>query len=111
MGNRKKVTAECIKAEKDMNPPLNSVMIPVMQKLMGLLYMREKSTAELTVEKATIPVSAGDTIRVLWYCPKGLRENAPCLVYYHGGGFVLPAAPYHYSLAKEYAQRAPCSVC
>lgn len=94
----------------NMNPPLNRVMIPVMQKLMGLLYMREKSTAELTVEKATIPVGIGDTIRALWYCPEVLRENTPCLVYYHGGGFVWPASPHHYKLAKEYAQRAHCKV-
>lgn len=38
------------------------------------------------------------------------RENAACLIDYHGGGFVLPAAPYHYSLAKEYALRAGCKV-
>lgn len=50
------------------------------------------------------------SIRALLYSPKDIEENAPCLVYYHGGGFVLPAAPYHYSLAKEYAQKAHCKV-
>ena len=95
---------------ENMNPPLNRAIIPVMQRLMGLLFMREKSTAELTVEKKIIPVNNDDTIRALWYCPKNAGETAPCLVYYHGGGFVLPAAPYHYSLAKEYAQRTGCKV-
>lgn len=34
----------------------------------------------------------------------------PCLINYHGGGFALPAAPYHYGLAKEYTQRTHCKV-
>ena len=55
-------------------------------------------------------MGSGGTIRALWYCPKDVGKNAPCLVYCHGGGFVIPAAPYHYSLAREYAQRANCKV-
>ena len=94
----------------NMNPPLNRVMLPAIQKSLGLLFTMEKSTANLTVERKTIPVGNGDTIRALWYCPKDIAENAPCLVYYHGGGFVWPASPHHYSLAKEYAQKAGCKV-
>ena len=69
----------------NMNPPLNRVSIPVMQRLMGLLFARERSTTDMTVERKTIPVGGGDTIRALWYCPKDAGENAPCLVYCHGG--------------------------
>ena len=94
----------------NMNPPLNRAIVPVMQKLMSPLAMMEKSISELTVERQTIPVGNGDTIQALLYSPNGIDRNAPCLVYYHGGGFVLPAAPYHYSLAKEYAQGARCKV-
>ena len=94
---------------ENLNPPLNRAMIPVMQGLMGLLYKQEKSTAELNVERKTIPVEGG-SIRALWYCPKSASGISPCLVVYHGGGFVLPAAPYHYSLAREYALRAKCKV-
>ena len=94
----------------NMNPPLNRSLVPVIQWLMGSLFMREKSTAELTVERKIIPVDKGDTIRGLWYCPKDVGEAAPCLVYYHGGGFVFPASPHHYSLAREYAQSAGCKV-
>lgn len=93
-----------------MNPPLNRFMLPIIQKTLSLLFLREKSTKELTVEKKTIPVGDDKTIRALLYSPRDLEDNAPCLIYYHGGGFVLPAAPYHYSLAKEYALRARCKV-
>lgn len=93
-----------------MNPPLNRAVVPVIQRLMRPLYFIEKSTADLTVERKIIPVAGGDTIRALWYSPKDIGKKAPCLVYYHGGGFVFPASPHHYSLAKEYAQRAHCKV-
>ena len=93
-----------------LNPPLHGPMLPVMQKLMTLLFDRERSSAGMTVERKTIPVGAGKAIRALLYTPQEAGKRAPCLFYYHGGGFVLPAAPYHYSLAREYAQRARCKV-
>ena len=93
-----------------LNPPLNRAIVPVLQFFMRPLFRLEKSTVELTVEKKTITLNDGQSIRALLYYPKDIEKNAPCLVHYHGGGFVLPAAPYHYSLAKEYAQRARCKV-
>ena len=98
------------KAWTNMNPPLNRVMLPVMQKLMGLLFDRERSTDDINVERQTIPVGDGISIRALLYCPKDMEGPSPCLVYFHGGGFVLPASPHHYSLAREYARRARCRV-
>ena len=94
----------------NMDPPINKATLPMIQRLMGLLYLQEKSTPELTVERKTIPVWDGSAIRALLYTPKGIGKNAPCLVNYHGGGFVFPASPHHYSLAREYAQRAGCKV-
>lgn len=93
-----------------MNPPLNRAIIPVMQKLLRLLFRLERSTADMTVERKTIPVDAGRSVRALWYCPDSLSDSAPCLVVFHGGGFVFPASPHHYALAREYAQRARCRV-
>ena len=93
-----------------MNPPLNRAVVPMIQRLMKPLFMMERSSAELTVERKIIPVDNGETVRALWYCPKDAGKNAPCLVYYHGGGFVWPASPHHYSLAREYAQMARCTV-
>jgi acetyl esterase/lipase len=44
------------------------------------------------------------------YEPKGIEKNAPCLIYLHGGAFVLKAAPYHKHLVCEYALKTPCKV-
>lgn len=93
-----------------MNPPLSRAALRVEQSLLGLLFDREKTSGGLTVERKAIPTENGGEIKALLYSPEEIDENSPCLVYYHGGGFVLPAAPCHYSLAREYALRARCRV-
>ena len=49
-------------------------------------------------------------IEVLIFEPRGIGDAAPCLVYYHGGGFFFEGAGYHYKLAKAYALQTPCKV-
>ena len=34
----------------------------------------------------------------------------PCLIDFHGGGFVFKAAPHHFALARAYATQTPCAV-
>ena len=51
----------------NLNPPLNRTMLPMMQKLMGLLFDWEKSAQDLAVERKIIPVGDGASIRALWY--------------------------------------------
>ncbi len=93
-----------------LNPPLSKATIPMMQSLMGLLYRQERSTRDLRVDRISIFSSDGTDIKALLYSPVNIGKNTPCLIYYHGGGFVLPAAPYHYKLGREYAGRAMCRV-
>lgn len=97
------------KKYENFNPPLNRFILPIMQKMMAFLVTQEKSTLDIDVLHFTIPVKNG-TVKSILYSPIGLSENSPCLVYYHGGGFVLPAAPQHFSLIKEYAKRVSCKV-
>lgn len=49
-------------------------------------------------------------IEVLIFQPCGIGDTAPCLVYYHGGGFFFEGAGYHYKLTKAYALQTPCKV-
>ena len=44
------------------------------------------------------------------FSPKGIEGNAPCLIYIHGGGFVLPGGGYHYKNAIIYAKEVGCRV-
>jgi len=95
---------------ENMNPPLTETSISILQKMMSVLVLKEPITSKIPVDRVDIPVNDGDSIRALLYSPSNINANAPCLVYYHGGGFVLPAGPFHYTLAKEYAVRAECKV-
>lgn len=42
--------------------------------------------------------------------PLGINKKLPLLVYFHGGGFIYKAAPYHYRLAKQYSKAALCKI-
>lgn len=65
---------------------------------------------EVTVTKNSIKSYDGKEIELLVFTPKEINGSAPCLVYYHGGGFFFGAAGYHYKLAKRYALGASCKV-
>ena len=94
---------------QNMHPPLNKIMLPIIQTSLKLLFKQQKSNPQIDVKRYLI--TTNDTkIRALLYCPKDINNNAPCLIYYHGGGFVLPGAPYHYKLVQQYALKAKCKV-
>lgn len=57
-----------------------------------------------------IHAGTGDKIRLTVYRPEEKREDLPCLVYFHGGGFCLEAAPYLHGHMETYAAKAACMV-
>lgn len=65
---------------------------------------------ELDVSRHEIESYDGEPIECLVMSPKSVTENAPCLIYIHGGGFVLSAAGYHYKNAMRYARELGCKV-
>ena len=42
--------------------------------------------------------------------PKKLTGIVPCLLFIHGGGFVMDGAPYHFDYAIQYAKALKCKV-
>ena len=68
------------------------------------------SDKRVAVTTERVPGPDGNRIPVHVMRPRALKNNAPCFFYIHGGGFYFPSAPYHYTLAKEYAVRAGCVV-
>lgn len=52
----------------------------------------------------------GAPIRLSVYRPEELNGTAPCLVYFHGGGFCVRDAGYIHRYAAQYAQGARCAV-
>jgi len=52
----------------------------------------------------------GAPIRLTIYRSEGLDWGAPCLIYFHGGGFCVRDAGYIHRYAAQYAQGAQCVV-
>ncbi len=104
---RKNKYAYCkdLKAFAFLNPPVILPLLPVMQFFMKAFYFTDLPDKKLVKEKIKIPVKSGDAINALVYTPVDCKEkNAPCIIFYHGGGFVYNAAPHHFTLAKNLAK-------
>lgn len=93
-----------------MYPPINKATLPFVRFAANLLPKNTASDSAVTITKVSIPVSVSQSIPAFLYEPVGIGDHAPCLIYYHGGGFILEAAPCHYAIAREYAVQTPCKV-
>ncbi|MBP3657531.1 MAG: alpha/beta hydrolase [Clostridia bacterium] len=65
---------------------------------------------ELDVKTLMIPGYRGEEIEAYVISPQGIPSPAPCLVNFHGGGFVFEGYDSHYRLAMTYAKRVRCRV-
>ena len=64
----------------------------------------------LSVTKRHIQSYDGKEIELLILSPKEEKTEMPCLVYYHGGGFIFSASFHHYDIARIYAKGAQCKL-
>lgn len=82
---------------------------PIARGVLGALVNEHHSDKYIKVSKSKIEVKGGK-IDVLIFEPRNEQKALPALLYFHGGGFIYKAAPYHYSLVKAYARYAHCKV-
>lgn len=94
---------------KMMTFPIVEGFAPAAEKVLGVFVNVNHSDKNVSVEKFSIN-SDGAPLPCLLYSPRGKNEKLPLVVYYHGGGFIYKAAPYHYRLLKEYCFGANCRV-
>ncbi len=52
----------------------------------------------------------GKEIECYYFAPRELSGKAPCLIYLHGGGFVMEAAEYHFRNCFRYARELGCRI-
>ncbi len=90
-------------------PPMSRRFVLLAQKHMKTPRFLWKDP-QLDVKSLRIPGYQGGEIEVLLLTPKGIEEPAPCLVNFHGGGFVFEGSNSHFRSAMTYAKEARCKV-
>ena len=90
-------------------PPIGrrflKLAVPFM-KVPGFLF----KDPDIQVSRHSIKSFDGAAVECFLLSPEGAIDPAPCLIYIHGGGFVLAAAGYHYRNAMRYAREVGCKV-
>jgi acetyl esterase len=90
--------------------PLSPWLLPLINALMTMGVTVIKPVEGLLVSKKKIPGYQNRKIELTLYEPKEIGKNASCLIFFHGGAFVLKPAPHHMRLVAEYALKTPCKV-
>ncbi len=101
-----------------LNPELKSLaklsgsLVGRCYPLLNAGYARYKcrSDEDVTVTSYQTPGYGEEELTTLVIEPKGCRDKLPCMVFYHGGGFLLKASMAHYQVAKWYALKVGCKV-
>ena len=90
-------------------PPMSRKFVLLAQKHMKTPKLLWKDTA-LDVQSQMIPGYQGGEIEVFIISPKDLPTPAPCLVNFHGGGFMFEGYNSHCQIAMAYAREGRCKV-
>ena len=96
--------------------PWNLFAPPISEKFLAMSVPHMKPPKSLwrdqELDVTTHEISSYDREKITCFVlsPKDLSAKAPCLIYLHGGGFVLEAAGYHYANAIRYPKEVGCRV-
>ena len=88
--------------------PANEKLLPAMNML--IRNFKCKSDDNVNVTEYNISGYEGTELSVLAIEPKNVQDVLPCMVFFHGGGFMLKASFSHYEIAKEYSAKLSCKV-
>lgn len=88
--------------------PANLKLFPMMNAISG--RFKCESDNNVTVTEYSISGYEGASLSTLVIEPNNTETVLPCLVYYHGGGFMLKSSAINHQIVKEYAAKVPCKV-
>ena len=86
----------------------NIKLLPVMNAVMKIFKCQ--SDDKVIVSKHITQGFEGAQLSTYVITPKNCSDTLPCIVFYHGGGFMLKASGAHYQIAKWYAEMGNCKV-
>ncbi len=78
---------------------------------MGRMLLEKNITDhEVKVIKQKVRSFDREEIDIQIIEPHNIENNAPCLMFYHGGAFIIRGLEHHLRLAREYALNVRCKV-
>jgi acetyl esterase/lipase len=99
-----------LRAVRSHSLPNNRWALAAMQNLLAAVNVIHRRKFKSIIKGTKIVSFDGYPVPVLMIRPEHLSSDAPALVYYHGGAFVMKPAPQHLENALEYAREAGCVV-
>lgn len=90
--------------------PMNRWALALMRMLLTAVNGVHRRKFRGSLERLTIPSRDNHPVPTLIIRPGIQGSSLPALVYFHGGGFVMKAAPQHLENAVRYAREAACIV-
>ena len=96
--------------------PFSYFKPPISKKILRLCVPFMRAPKFIFKDKQTVTCRYeiqsydGESVECFLMSPRDIGDSAPALIYIHGGGFVLPAASYHYKNAMCYAREVGCRV-
>ena len=99
-----------LKKLENMETGLKLSMLPVINMILEISFNVKKTLKGIKLTKKKIPGYQDALIKLKIFEPDSVEDPAPCLIYFHGGGFMLKAAVYHKNLICKYALKTPCKV-
>ncbi len=93
------------------NLKLSPFLIKTINSIASMSVALSRLKKGLVKQKKSISAIDGGTIQLTIYEPNNPdQERSPCLVYYHGGAFVLRDFGYMHKKTCEYALRSGCKI-
>jgi len=69
---------------------LKPTLLPIINCILAISFRMKKIPDSVIATKRKIPGYKGNPISITVFEPKGIKRNAPCLIYLHGGSCRLP---------------------
>lgn len=90
--------------------PLSPFLLPMMNWFLSRMNRAVKPPRDLKRTIRKIQGYQNGMINLILFEPKESQKELPCLIYFHGGAFVLQASTYQIHLLSEIALQVPCKV-
>lgn len=98
------------KKYEKMKTPISPILLPLMNGIIAAGFNKRKPNPGVREIRKKIPGHQHEPVEIIIYEPEDAKGPLPCLIYFHGGAFVLKSAAFHKHLNCEYARRTPCKV-